>query len=101
MKIALTLDPDVAALLAEEMRHTGSGLKAAVNRELRRALAGTPVASNRRFRVRTHSFGFRADTDPDRMNQLYDEVEAANALAKLARPRSRSGISGPTRGSSC
>lgn len=85
MRTTLTLDPDVAALLAQEMRRSGSGLKATVNRELRRALAGTPAPARRRFRMHTHSFGFRPGTDLDRMNQLYDEMEAVSALATLVR----------------
>lgn len=86
MRTTLTLDRDVARRLALEMRRTGEGLKAVVNRALRIGLGMTdkPVRP-RRFTVEAHSFGFRPGVDLDRLNQLADELEAEETARKLQR----------------
>jgi hypothetical protein len=76
MRTTVTLDPDVAARLKQEMRRTGDGLKAAINRVLRLGFgtAGkTPAA--RPFKVRARALGFKPGIDQDRLNQLVDELE--------------------------
>jgi hypothetical protein len=86
MRTTLTLDPDVARRVEHEMKRSGDGLKAVVNRALRVGLGMTdkPVRP-RPFRVEPHPFGFRAGVDLDRLNQLADELEAEEAGAKLSR----------------
>jgi hypothetical protein len=84
MRTTLTLDPDVARRLEAEMRRSGDGMKAVVNRALRVGLGMTdkprePVP----FRVTPHSFGVRPGVDLDRLNQLLDELEAEEAGRKL------------------
>jgi hypothetical protein len=86
MRTTLTLDRDVAEALEREMRRTGGRLKAVVNEALRRGLrlgGKTPRAP--RFEVRPHAFGIRAGIDPDRLNQLVDELEAEETARKLGR----------------
>lgn len=84
MRTTLTLDPDVAQRLETEMRRSGQGMKAVVNRALRVGLGMTDKPTEPApFRVVPHSFGVRPGLDLDRMNQLVDELEAQEAGRKL------------------
>ena len=86
MRTTLTLDSDVAERLTGELRRTGKSLKTVVNEALR---AGLGLTGKRRrgprFVVEPHRFGFRPGVDPDRLNQLVDELEAEEAARRLAR----------------
>ena len=86
MRTTLTLDPDVAQRLASETRRTGKSLKALVNDAIRLGLGltGKPPKSPR-FKVEPHAFGLRAGIDPDRLNQLIDELEVDDAARRLSR----------------
>jgi len=76
MRTTLTLDPDVAQRLASEARRTGKSLKAMVNDAIR---LGLGLAGKRpkapRFTVKPHLFGLRPGIDPDRLNEIVDELE--------------------------
>jgi hypothetical protein len=87
MRTTLTLERDVAERLRQEMRRTGRGLKAIVNEALRLGLggAGRPVRAAR-FSVKPRDLGVRPGFDPDRMNQLVDELQVAETRKKY-RPR--------------
>jgi Ribbon-helix-helix protein, copG family len=80
MRTTLTLDSDVAERLKQEIRRTGRGLKRVVNDALRHGLglSGKPVRA-KRFEVIPLDLGIKAGVDPDRMNQLVDELDAAEA----------------------
>jgi len=81
----LTLDPDVARRLEEEMKSSGEGMKAVVNRALRLGLRMTDQpARPSTFQVTPHDFGVRPRVDLDRMNQLADGLEGEEAARKLA-----------------
>jgi len=84
MRTTLTLDPDVARRLEREMKLSGEGMKAVVNRALRVGLGMTdkPVKPGA-FRVVPHDFEVRPGVDLDRMNQLVDELESEAAARKL------------------
>ncbi len=84
MRTTLTLDPDVAGRLEVEMKRSGAGMKAVVNRALRVGLGMTdkPVDPPP-FVVQPHAFGFRPGTDLDRLNQLVDELDVEEAARKL------------------
>jgi hypothetical protein len=86
MRTTLTLEPDVAARLKQEIRRSGKGLKALVNEALRLGLGltGKP-ARGARFEVRPHAFGLKPGVDLDRINQLVDELEAEETARKLGR----------------
>lgn len=86
MRTTLTLEPDVARRLEQEIRQTGKGMKAVVNEALRSGLglSGARVKPPR-FEVRPHSFGFKPGVDRDRLNQLVDELEAEEFARKLER----------------
>lgn len=85
MRTTLTLDPDVAKRLEAELKRSGEGMKAVVNRALRVGLGMTdkPVQPPP-FSVQPHAFGFLPGTDLDRLNQLADELEAEETARKLS-----------------
>jgi hypothetical protein len=86
MRTTLTLDPDVARRLQAELKKRGGGLKEIVNQALRIGLGLTdkPVRPTR-FVVEPHAFGLRPGVDPDRLNQLVDELEAEERARRLER----------------
>ena len=86
MRTTLTIDPDVAQLLQQEMRRTDRNMKTVVNDALRRGLGarGKP-SSVPPFKVEPHAFAFKTGVDADRLNQLADELEAAESSRKLER----------------
>ena len=86
MRTTPTIDPDVEQLLQREMRRTDKSMKAVVNGALRRGLGarGKPPRPPR-FRVEPHPFAFRTGVATDRLNQLVDELEAAESSRKLER----------------
>ena len=84
MRTTLTLDSDVAEQVLREIRRTKKTLKAVVNEGLRRGLGGG-APPKERFVVHADRMGLRAGHDPDRMNQLLDEMESAEAVRKLRR----------------
>lgn len=83
MRTTLTIDPDVEQLLLREMRRTNSGMKAVVNDALR---AGLGIRGKKRavprYKVEPHAFGVRPGIDPYRLNQLADELEAAEFIRR-------------------
>lgn len=84
MRTTLTLEPDVARRLEQEVNRKGRGMKAVVNEALRRGF-GLPTADEPPppFQVRPHSYAFKPGVDLDRVNQLVDEIEAHEAARKL------------------
>ena len=83
----MTLDPDVAELVKQNMRRTGKGLKAVVNDAIRRGLgsSGGGRAPEKHFKVQAHAFGFRPGIDLDRINQVVDELDAVEEKSRLLR----------------
>lgn len=88
MRTTLTLDDDLAALLKRRARELGVPFKETVNRALRAGLG--EQAKPRRGaapKTRAHSFGLRPGVDPDKLNQLADELEAEAYAAAARQPR--------------
>jgi hypothetical protein len=86
MRTTLTLDPDVAERLNGEIRRTGKSLKSVVNGAIRLGLGlATKRRKGPRFRVEPHAFGLRAGIDPDRLNQLVDELEVEETVRRSGR----------------
>jgi hypothetical protein len=83
VRTTLTLDDDVAARLAKLAQRRRMSFKEVVNTVLRRGLASQELRSStpRPFRVRTFHSPFRPGVDPQRLNQLVDELEVQR-LAK-------------------
>jgi hypothetical protein len=77
MRTTLTLDPDVAQRIEQEVRRKGKTLKTVVNEALRAGLGlKQEIRGPKPFRVEPHDFGFNPGIDLDKMNQLVDELEA-------------------------
>jgi hypothetical protein len=90
VRTTLTLDPDVARALKARTADRGVTLKQVVNDALRRGLSVEPKKPRKPFRVIPHSFGFRPGIDPNKMNQLADELETQAILAAMKRAERRS-----------
>ena len=86
MRTTLTLDPDVAERLNGEIRRTGKSLKHIVNDAIRIGLGlATKRPRGPRFKVEPHAFGLRPGIDPDRLNQLVDELEVEETTRRFGR----------------
>jgi hypothetical protein len=84
MRTTLTLDPDVSARLTAEAARSDRPFKAVVNEALRRGLQ-MPGKRERRaaYTVKPVRLAFRAGIDPDKLNQLADELETEAGVRKL------------------
>ena len=81
MRTTLTLDPDIAEQLRRETKRSGKPFKTVVNEVLRRGFGQTHDLVP--FQVEPHDFQVLPGIDPDRMNQLLDELEVAEVSRKL------------------
>jgi hypothetical protein len=88
MRTTLTLDPDVARMIEEEVHRARKPRKQVVNEALRRGLAssggGPPT---RPYRVRAHRTTLRPGLDRGRLNALADETEDAAVIGRSRRRR--------------
>ena len=78
MRTTLTLDDDLAQTLKELAAKRGTSFRSIVNETLRRGLA-RPVgtsARKRRFRVHPIRSAWRSGVDPEKLNQLLDDLDA-------------------------
>lgn len=83
VRTTLTLDADVADRLQRAVRRSGKSLKGVVNEALRIGLGAEEKPSPpSRFRISAFVDGLQPGIDPDRMNQLADEMEAAAVARK-------------------
>jgi hypothetical protein len=81
------LDDDLAAHLEQERQRKGLSFKEIVNLTLRRGLAvDQPPTTHPHVSTRTHAFGFKPGIDPDKLNQLVDELEVEGFAAKISKP---------------
>jgi hypothetical protein len=86
MRTTLTLDPDVAMKLKRTMAKKKITLKAAVNDALRAGLANGDKPPVHEFKVEPiHSGGFLPGIDPNRLNQLVDELQVEEFVRKASR----------------
>lgn len=86
MRTTLTLDDDVAAFLKEQCRLHNKPFKQMVNEVLRRGMA--PVTGGvevPEFRVVPNPSGLLPGIDPQKLNQLYDQLEV-EAFVTRGRP---------------
>ena len=72
MRTTPTIDPDVAARLAELQRESGLSFKEAVNQTLRRGL-GAVAAEHVSYRMPVKDLGLRPGVDVDRIR---DQISA-------------------------
>jgi len=89
VRTTLTLEPAVARRVESERRRTRRTLKAVINDALRVGLGmnggSEPLPP---FKVKAFDLGVTPGVDPDRMNQLLDELDVDEYLAKQRRDRS-------------
>ncbi|MDX1999225.1 MAG: CopG family transcriptional regulator [Thermoanaerobaculia bacterium] len=87
MRTTLTLEPDLYTQLQTLARQSGLSFKELVNRTLRKGLAkgSEPAAPLPPFVVTPFSLELRPGIDPNRLNQLYDELEIEDFLRKEAK----------------
>ena len=86
MRTTLTLEPDIAERLRTEAAMGKKPFKQIVNAALRRGLGLEEVLGLDPFRVIPHSTAFLPGVDAGKLNQLADELEAAEFLRQHARP---------------
>jgi hypothetical protein len=91
VRTTLTLDDDVARELAAERRQSGRSLKEVVNSALRRGLrmGEKPPRSLPRFVVEPFSSPFQPGVDSSKLNQLVDELETEDFVAKVPKGKRR------------
>ena len=89
MRTTVTLDADVAAKLKALAHQRHASFKATLNDVLRRGLAPRTNDPDARepFVVEPHAGGFRPGIDPDKLNQLVDELEADDFGSEARRGR--------------
>ena len=88
MRTTLTLDPDVTLKLKQRIREGKTTLKRAVNDALRVGLNARPAKKKPDFKVEPMSLGaLKPGIDPDKLNQLVDQLEVEDFLRKMRRDR--------------
>ena len=86
MRTTLTLDPDVAKLLEEEVHRQRKPFKQVVNQAIRRGLSPrTTRRPSKRYRVVPHDARLLPGLDRAGFNRLADELEDAQVLANGSR----------------
>lgn len=84
MRTTVTLDPDVAAKLKEEMRRKDISFKEALNSSVRRGLDSDGSARGKPYKVRPVKMGARPGVNLDKALQLAGELEDEEILRKMA-----------------
>lgn len=88
MRTTLTLDPDVARMIQEEVHRSRKPFKQVVNELLRRGLEPrTRTRDVKPYRVRPHVARLVPGVDRGRLNALADELEDRAVVEKLTRGR--------------
>jgi plasmid stability protein len=87
MRTTLTIDDDLAGILQRKAGQQGHSFKAVVNDILRAGIAASGDAIHRRepIKVITKSLGLKPGYDPDKLNQLMDELAVEDFLRKEAK----------------
>jgi hypothetical protein len=84
MRTTLTLEPDVAVKLKKRMAEQKLTLKDAINQALRVGLEESE-SKRKLFKVESYPLGIRPGIDPDKLNQLLDELDVEEYLRKSGR----------------
>jgi hypothetical protein len=76
VRTTLTLDPDLAKKLKDLAHKRGQSFKQTLNDVVRRGLAAQAHRPERPpYTLTPHHGGFRPGVDPDKLNQLLDELD--------------------------
>jgi hypothetical protein len=82
----VTLEPDLAKKIKALAHRRGLSFKQALNEALRRGLTAPSRPDARtRYTVEPHEGGFRPGIDSGKLNQLADQLEAEDLVAKAQR----------------
>jgi hypothetical protein len=88
MRTTLTLDPDVARMIEEEVHRARKPFKQVVNELLRRGLEPrTRKRDTKPYQVTPHAARLLPGIDRGRLNALADELEDHAVFAKTANRR--------------
>lgn len=86
MRTTMTIDDEIAQILYQESKEKGLSFKEIVNATLRRGIiAGRTSTRTRTVVVRPFEGGLLPGIDPDRMNQMVDELETSAFREKMER----------------
>jgi hypothetical protein len=91
MRTTLTIDPDVAQLLAQALERAQKPFKQIVNDALRRGLSAPESPPRKPFKVTPYAMGWDAGLDPTGFNQLIDQLAVDDFLELQQRQDSVSG----------
>lgn len=88
MRTTLTIDDDLAGILHQKASQQGHSFKEVVNDMLRAGLAIEGIAAIKRepLKVISKPLGLRAGYDPDKLNQLIDELDVEGFVRKQDAP---------------
>jgi hypothetical protein len=83
MRTTVTLEPDLAKKLKALAHRRGLSFKQALNEVIRRGLT-SPARQDAqpRYTLEPHPSGFRPGIDQGKLNQLFDQLEVEDFLAK-------------------
>ncbi|MEQ1841869.1 MAG: hypothetical protein ABL994_15800 [Verrucomicrobiales bacterium] len=84
MRTTLTLDDDLAGILQKKAIEEGRPFKAVVNSLLRAGIEASegPSPLRESVKVTGRPLGLRPGFDPDKLNQLADELEGEDFLKR-------------------
>jgi len=85
VRTTLTLEPDVARMIDDEVHRVRKPFKQVVNDGLRRGLAAPGGTKPKPYRVQPHVARLLPRVDPARLNALADEVEDAAVMGQSRR----------------
>jgi hypothetical protein len=87
MRTTLTIDDDLAGILQKKAGQQGHSFKEVVNDTLRAGLTtgGNDVLKRKPVKVIAKSLGLKPGYDPDKFNQLVDELAVEDYLRKAAK----------------
>ena len=87
MRTTLTIDDDLAGILQKRASQQGHSFKSVVNDLLRAGIAtsGEPIHRRQAVTIHTKPLGLKPGYDPDKLNQLVDELAVEDYLQKAAK----------------
>jgi hypothetical protein len=86
VRTTLTIDPDVAERLKQELADGQKTMKQVVNERLRVGFGFERSKTREPYKVKAHNSPYRPGIDRTKLNQIADEVEVEAVLSK---PRSK------------
>ncbi|MEY3480648.1 MAG: hypothetical protein RIQ71_1423 [Verrucomicrobiota bacterium] len=82
MRTTLTLDPDIAQRLRQELASGKKSFKEVVNERLRLGFGLKKAKQREPFLVKAHSSDYQPGIDQTKFNQLVDELEVEEFIRK-------------------